>query len=86
MRLKYNFVITDVCDDKIAVPVGESASAYHGVLSLNETGAAILELLIQGNDEETIIKKLQQQFDEDPQLPEFVHTFLEKLIEGGILA
>lgn len=86
MRLKYDFSVVDIDDKKLAVPIGDNAGELHCVLSLNETGAAILDLLMQGDDEATIVNKLRQQYDDDPSIPEYVHTFLEELVAGGVLA
>ncbi len=86
MKLKYEFNVVEIDDGKIAVPIGNDVSEFNCVLNLNQTGAAIFELLMQGEDETAIVTKLQQQYENDPQIPAYVHEFLGKLVEGGVLA
>lgn len=86
MKLKYEFNVVEIDDSKIAVPIGDNASEFSCVLNLNQTGAAIFELLMQGDDEATIVTKLQEQYDNDSEVPAYVHEFLGKLTEGGVLA
>ena len=86
MKLKYEFNVVEIDDSKIAVPIGDNASEINCVLNLNQTGAFIFDLLMQGDDEATIVAKIRQQYDDDPQIPAYVHEFLGKLVEGGVLA
>lgn len=85
VRLKYKFNLIEIDDDKIAVPLGDNAADFHSVLNLNPTGAAIFELLMQGEDEAAIVAKLSERYGNDPQIPAYVHGFLEELIKGGVL-
>lgn len=63
MRLKYTFETMKLDDQIVAIPVGEGATDYHGVIKLNETAAVIFELLKQENTEESIIEALEKKYD-----------------------
>lgn len=63
MRLKYTFETMKLDDQIVAIPVGEGATDYHGVIKLNETAAVIFELLKQENTEESIIEALENKYD-----------------------
>lgn len=63
MRLKCDFEVMDINDEKIAVPVGDHASEFHGVIKLNDTGAFILGLLKQETSEDDIVKAMMSRYD-----------------------
>ena len=52
MRISDNYVLQQIEDDYIVVPVGEAADKLHGVLKLNESGAFLWKLLTK--EEQTI--------------------------------
>ena len=45
MKIKETFVMQELADDYIVVPVGEAADRLHGVIRLNKSGAYIWKLL-----------------------------------------
>ena len=86
MKTKFSFEIMDLDDGLVAVPVGDSASQFHGVLKVNETAVAILKLLEKDTTEEAIVDTLLQEYSEDKeQIAGYVHEFVEKLIKEGIV-
>lgn len=62
MRLKFAFETMELDNQVIAVPVGEGAREFHGVIKLNETGARILELLKNETTEEDIVQVLEKEY------------------------
>ena len=56
MKAKYTFEIMEIDDQMMAVPVGEVADELHGILKLNQSAAAILELLKEETSEEEIVR------------------------------
>ncbi len=86
MRLKYTFEIMELEDQMVAVPVGEGASEFHGVIKMNETVGAILELLKIDIDEAEIINVLGNRYEVSQEiLRKDVHNTLEKFKEEGLL-
>ena len=63
MKAKYTFEIMEIDDQMMAVPVGEEADELHGILKLNESAAAILELLKEETSEEEIVQKLLEKYE-----------------------
>ncbi len=87
MKAKYTFEIMDLDDGLVAVPVGDQAEHFNGVLKVNESGVEILKLLEQETTEETIVKSLLEKYDGDEkEISGFVHEFIDKLIAEGIVA
>lgn len=86
MKTKFSFEIMDLDDGLVAVPVGDGASKFHGVLKINETAVAILKLLEKDTTENAIVDALLQEYSEDKeQIAGYVHEFVEKLIAEGIV-
>lgn len=87
MKAKFSFEIMDLDDGMVAVPVGEGAEQFHGVLKVNESALAILTLLKQETSEEEIVNSLLTKYNGDKAvIAEYVHEFIGKLIEEGIVA
>lgn len=63
MKLKYEFVVTEVAGEHVAVPVGKGAEELSAVLRLNETAAEILNCLQQDTDIEAIVSYLADNYE-----------------------
>lgn len=61
-KLKYKFEKLELDGNIIAVPIGENASQFRGVIKLNDTGAKILDMLKDDVSEEKIIEELATQY------------------------
>ena len=86
MKAKYSFEMMDLDDGLVAVPVGNGAENFHGVLRVNETAAAVLKLLKQETTEEQIVDSLKQEYSgNQTEITAYVHEFIRKLIEEGIV-
>lgn len=87
MQIQQQFVLRQILDEYVLVPVGETAESFHGMAGLNEVGARIWELLPDAPDEEALVRTLLEEYDvEEPQLRADVKEFLGKLREAHILA
>ena len=86
MKLKNEFVCTQVADEIIAVPTGENAGKLHLVLKLNEESRFILESLNQNTTEEEIVNKMEAEYDVDKAtLESCVHDFIEELKKADLI-
>jgi hypothetical protein len=87
MKAKYTFEIMEIDDQMMAVPVGEEADELHGILKLNESAAAILELLKEETSEEEIVQKLLEKYESsEEEMKNYVHDYLAELEKAGLLA
>jgi len=86
MKLKYDFAVRTVCGESVAVAIGEGSREYHNIISLNDTGRDIFELIQKGNDEDAIVAQMLQEYDvtEEKLRPE-VHALIGKLKEEGLI-
>ncbi len=86
MKLKLQLVKRDIAGDIILVPVGAATSSIQGLITINDTGAAIWDALPEAENEEAIVDKLYEQFDaERDELRKDVDEFLDKLRELNII-
>ena len=86
MKLKHTFEIMEIDDQIMAVPVGDCAEEFHGILKINQSAAAILELLKEDTTEEEIVAKLLKEYDStEEELQAFVHEYLEQLKEAELV-
>ena len=86
MRRNPQFIMRAVADQQVIVPVGEAAAAYHGMLTVNGSGARIWELLSQDQTEQSLASALTEIYDIelDTALAD-VERFLEKLRKVGAI-
>lgn len=86
MRLKCDFEVMELNEEKIAVPVGDNASTFHGVVKLNDTAAFILNLLKEETSEESIIDALASEYDAPREkIAEDVKQYITKFTEKGLI-
>lgn len=87
MRIKDGFVLQEVADEYIVVPVAEEAERLHGIIKLNETGALIWKCLSQKDlSHEEIERKLISEYNiELGKAASDINAFVEKIREMGCL-
>ena len=87
MHLKCNFEVMELSEEKIAVPVGDNAGLFHGVIKMNETAAYILELLKKESSEAEIIEAMMAEFNAPRGILEKdVRQYIEEFTEMGLIA
>lgn len=86
MRLKYTFETMELDDQLIAVPVGETASEFRGVIKLNEASAFIFGKLKQETTEDAIIEAMTEEYDAPREvLAADVKRVVNEFSEKGLL-
>ena len=86
MKLKCELVISNIADEIVAVPVGDSASKFHLVLKLNEESRKIVELLKDDTTLGEIIAEIKKEYQiDDIQLREYITEFIDQLKENDLI-
>lgn len=86
MKLKTDFVLRQVADTWIVLPVGTATVNFNGMLTLNASGALLWKALEQGADCDALVDSLMKEYIVDrEQASADVQTFLEKLKAAGCL-
>ncbi len=78
MKIKSGFIMKDVAGSKVILPVGERTLELKGIMTFNEVGAEVFNMLDGTNSVETIVNKIVKEYD----VPyETVESDVNKLIE-----
>ncbi len=87
MKLRYEFAIMDMGGEFAAVPVGEDANKFHGMLKLNAVSADILEQLKENTTPMKIHLHLKEKYPDstDEEIAEVLVKFLNQLNHEGLL-
>ena len=87
MKLKCEFETTELGDEIIAVPVGDNARSFGGVLNLNDSAAAILKLLQKDTTVEKIVSALLEEYEgTTEEMTAVVEKFIDKLRKENLLS
>ncbi len=86
MKLNENFVLRQVADTWVVLPLGAATLDFHGMLTLNESGVLLWNTLAQGADREALASALTAEYDVgfDQALAD-VDAFLKKLEGVGCI-
>ena len=86
MRYKGQFVVRQVVDEIVAVPVGETAAKLNGMLLLNKVSLVIWNCLEQDTTVDEIVRALTDSFEVAPEEARAdTLEFLEGLRAAGLL-
>lgn len=86
MKIKDNYVLTKVVDSYIAVPVGSGNVDLNTIISLNETGAFIWNLMKEDIEKEAVIEAMLNEYDVNREQAEAdVDKFISQIKEADLL-
>ncbi len=63
MKIKEGFKLRKVCDSVIVVAVGSASIDLNGMITLNETGEFLWNLLTEGCTEKELTTALSEEYD-----------------------
>ncbi len=84
MKLKENFVLRQVADTWVVLPLGAASLDFNGMLTLNETGALLWRTMEQGGGLPQMADALTAEYavDRETALAD-ARAFADKLIAAG---
>lgn len=87
MKLKYDFTIMDMGDEFAAVPVGEDAAKFNGMIKMDAVSAEILSLLKKETDKPSVHRYLKEKYPDstDDEIDGILSPFLNRLLAEGLL-
>ena len=65
MKIKNNFLLRQVAETWVVMPIGQEMLDFNGMLTLNETGAFLWQKLQEGADLEALVAALTAEYDVD---------------------
>lgn len=63
MKIKQGFVLRKVAGTYVVLPVGQTTVEFNGMLTLNESGAMMWELLEVGTTVDALARKLAAEYN-----------------------
>lgn len=86
MKIKEGFMLKQVCDEYMIVPVGAASVDFKSVIRLNETGAFLWKLLENGAEKADMLKDILDEYDVSEEIASTdIDAFIIKLTQAGIL-
>lgn len=86
MKIKKEYVLRQVADTWVVLPLGDAAVDFSGMLTLNGSGAMLWRALEQGVGREELVAALLDEYEVSrQQATADVDAFLNKLLQAGCL-
>lgn len=87
MKIVDGFVLKNIADTNVVVPLGTNTVSFRSVISLNDTGAFLWKLLEKETSEEELLEAVLKEYDIDRQTAEAdIQAFLNSVREANLLA
>lgn len=86
MTIKRSFVLRQMLDTWVVLPLADKTINFNGMITLNESGVLLWNTLEQGADEDALLAALTAEYDVSQQQARAdVQAFLSKLRSVGCL-
>jgi len=86
MKLIEGFCIRKILDETVIIPTGKAAHCLSGLISVNETGEFIFELLQTEQTIDSLVAGMLEEFEVEKETAEAdAEAFVKVLIENGML-
>ena len=86
LKLDKEYVLRQIGDDYVIVPVGKAALDFNGMITVNETGAFLCLQLVKGTSKEGLLETLMETYEVTQEEAERdIDEFLEVLYKNNIL-
>lgn len=86
MKLVEGFCIRKILDETVIIPTGKAAHCLSGLISVNETGEFLFELLQTEQTIDSLMAAMLEEFEVEKETAEAdVEAFVTVLIENGML-
>ena len=87
MRVDKEFVLREIAGDYIIIPTGKTVLEFNGLITVNEVGISIWNMLQNEVTFEELVQGILNEYDvEESVAREDIQEFLDELVAGGILA
>lgn len=86
MIIRPDFEVVDMAGEYVAVPIGQEAASFNGVVALNEAAAFLLKSMKCHKTKEELVKILMTEYEVDPIVAEKdIDAFLKKMLDMGVI-
>ena len=85
MKIKDGFLLRTVAGNTVVVPVGDEAIDFNGVITINESGKFIWELMQNEIEKEELLEKFMKEYNlPEEEAKEDIRAFIQILLDNGI--
>ena len=85
LKLDKEYVLRQIGDDYVIVPVGKAALDFNGMITVNETGAFLWEELVKGTNKGELLRTLMDNYEVTQEEAERdIDEFLDVLYKNNI--
>ena len=86
MKIKDGYILRNIADEWIIVPIGDKIYDFNGLMVVNETGACLWKILQDECTKEDLINGVMNEYEIDiDTAKKDVDEFIESLVQGGVL-
>ena len=86
MKIKSNFSLVDIAGEYMAIPVGEEATSFNGLVALTEAASFLLKNMNEPKTKEDLVALLIQEYDvEKVVAEEDVSKMVKDLLNMGVI-
>ncbi len=86
MKIKPGYILRNVLDMYVVMGVGREAYQPNRIMSLNETGAFLWEMLVTGAERDDLVAAMLERYEVEPQTAKRdVDAFLVQLRDKGLI-
>lgn len=87
MKIVDGFILKNIADTFVVVPLGTNTVSFRSIISLNETGAFLWSKLESETTKEQLTEAMLKEYDIDEATAKAdIEAFVAKLTEAGLLA
>ena len=86
MKIKTNLVLRQVADTWTVLPLGKDIINFDGMLTLNETGVMLWQMLEKGAEKADLVTAVTAEYDvSEEEASVDIDAYLAKLVQAGCL-
>ncbi len=86
MKIKEGFVLREVANTWIVLPLEAEIVNFSGMLTLNNSGVILWKLLEKGTDKDALVAALTQEYEvSEEQARQDVDSFIDRIIKAGCM-
>ena len=86
MKIKSGFVMKDVAGSKVVLPLGERRLDLNGIITFNDVGAEVFNMLDGTNSVEEIVAKIAKDYEVSTEIVAAdVNELIEKMRANGLI-
>ena len=86
MKINKEYVLREIAGDYIIIPVGKTVLEFNGLITVNEVGVFLWNMLQKEVSMDDLVKAVLSEYEvEEAVARADIQEFLDKLIEAGVL-